>query len=55
MDAAEPVSQKVSAEISGSGQVVVTVSRELRVDISGAGTVTYFASSVSGSGKVIKK
>ena len=34
-------SEKVNAEISGSGEVVVTVSGELKVDISGSGTVTY--------------
>ena len=59
-EAAELPSQTVSAEVSGSGQVVVTVSGELKVDISGSGSVTYSGearvdSSVSGSGKVIKK
>jgi hypothetical protein len=31
----------VTADISGSGQISVAVSRELRLDISGSGTVTY--------------
>ena len=53
-------SEKVNAEISGSGEVVVTVSGELIVDISGSGTVTYSGDpavdeSISGSGKLIKK
>ena len=59
-EAAELQSQKVTADISGSGQVEVAVSRELQVDISGSGTVTYsgdpsVSQSVSGSGRVIKK
>ncbi len=59
-DAAGLPSQTVSAEVSGSGDVVVTVSGVLKVDISGSGSVTYSGdpkveSSVSGSGKVIKK
>jgi hypothetical protein len=42
-------------EISGSGEVAVAVSRELRIDISGSATVTYSGDpsvqqSVSGSG-----
>lgn len=59
-EATELPSQKVIAEISGSGSAVVTVSGELHADISGSGNITYSGeptvdSSVSGSGKVIKK
>ena len=34
-------SGQISAEVSGSGDVVVTVSGLLKVDISGSGSVTY--------------
>jgi hypothetical protein len=61
-EAAGLPSQEVTAEISGSGEVVVnvSVSRALKVDISGSGTVTYsgdptIEQDISGSGKLIKK
>ncbi len=59
-DAGELPSQQVTAEISGSGQVVVAVTQQLKIDISGSGMVTYTGDptveqSVSGSGRVIKK
>ena len=58
--AADLMSEKVTAEISGSGQIEIAVSRELTVDISGSGTITYSGDprveqSISGSGRVIKK
>jgi hypothetical protein len=44
----------------GSGEVAVAVSRVLKGDISGSGTVTYsgdptIEQSISGSGRLIKK
>lgn len=57
---ADVQSEKVTAEISGSGQIEVAVSRELTVDISGSGTLTCSGNpsvdqSISGSGRLIKR
>ena len=58
--AGDLVSQVANAELSGTGQMVLTVDRQLTVKISGAGTVSYSADasvekSITGIGQLIKR
>lgn len=58
--AADLVSQVATAELSGAGQMILTVNRRLTVNLSGAGTITYSGDasvdkSISGVGQLIKK
>jgi hypothetical protein len=58
-EAARLESDVVTAAISGAGEVFVTARRELDIDISGSGTLTYSGDprvreSISGTGKVVK-
>jgi len=54
------VSQVANAELSGTGQMVLAVDRQLTVKISGAGTVSYSGDasvdkSITGIGQLIKR
>ena len=58
--AGDLVSQVANAELSGTGQMVLTVDRQLTVKISGAGTVSYSGDasvekSITGIGQLIKR
>jgi hypothetical protein len=58
--AADLLSQVATAELSGTGEMVLAVDRQLTVKISGAGTVSYSGSasvdkSITGIGQLIKK
>ena len=58
--ATDLASQVATAELSGSGDVILTVDRELTVNISGVGTVSYAGNasvdkSISGVGRLIKR
>ena len=58
--ACDLVSQVATAELSGTGQRVLAVDRQLTVKISGAGTVSYSGDasvdkSISGIGQLIKR
>jgi hypothetical protein len=59
-DAADLTSQVAAAELSGTGDVILSVERELTVNISGAGTVSYAGDadvdkSISGVGRLVKR
>ena len=58
--AGDLVSQVATAELSGTGQVILTVDCQLTVNISGAVTVSYSGDasvdkSISGVGQLIKR
>jgi hypothetical protein len=58
--AGDLVSQVATAELSGTGQMVLAVDRQLTVKISGAGTVSCSGDasvdkSISGTGQLIKR
>ena len=58
--AGDLVSQVAATELSGTGQMILTVDRQLTVNISGAGAVSYSGDasvdkSISGVGQLIKR
>ena len=58
--AGDLLSQVATAELSGAGQMIITVSRELTVNITGPGTVSYSGDasvekSITGVGQLIKR